>query len=207
MSQEHQPAPGEGVKFTDRRRVDPVTGAVREPPSTVSPADRPDRDLQDQEPDLLVEDQQGDLVEGDLDLAAAAVAEVTADLQRVHAEYANYRKRVERDRESIKDLAVGAALGELLPVLDDVGRARDHGDLEGAFKSVAESFESTVARVGLERYGVVGDPFDPTIHEAISHELSTEVTGPTCTTVFQPGYRYKGRVLRPAIVAVSDPES
>ena len=94
----------------------------------------------------------------------------------------------------------------MLPVLDDIGRARDHGDLEGAFKSVAESFESTVARLGLERYGVDGDPFDPTIHEAISHATSPDVQGPTCTKVFQPGYRYKGKVLRPAIVAVTDPE-
>ena len=124
----------------------------------------------------------------------------------MHAEYANYRKRVERDREAVKDLAVGAAFGDMLPVLDDIGRAREHGDLEGAFKSVAESFESTVARLGLEKYGVDGDPFDPTIHEAISHSTSPDVTGPTCTQVFQPGYRYRGRVLRPAIVAVTDPE-
>ena len=196
-----------GFSFQDKRRIDPETGEVREPAAPApGPAAQPAADAPASDVDAF--DQ---IVEG-LDVAPVEVvdpkvAELTADLQRVHAEYANYRKRVERDREATKDLAVGAALGELLPVLDDVGRARDHGDLEGAFKSVAESFESTVARVGLEKYGVVGDPFDPTIHEAISHELSAEVTGPTCTTVFQPGYRYKGRVLRPAIVAVSDPES
>ncbi len=196
-----------GFSFQDKRRIDPETGEVREPAAPApAPAAQPAADAPASDVDAF--DQ---IVEG-LDVAPVEVvdpkvAELTADLQRVHAEYANYRKRVERDREATKDLAVGAALGELLPVLDDVGRARDHGDLEGAFKSVAESFESTVARVGLEKYGVVGDPFDPTIHEAISHELSAEVTGPTCTTVFQPGYRYKGRVLRPAIVAVSDPES
>ena len=205
MSQEHQPAPGEGVKFTDRRRVDPVTGAVREPPSTVSPADRPDRDLQDQEPDLLVEDQQGDLVEGDLDLAAAAVAEVTADLQRVHAEYANYRKRVDRDRELMRDLAVGGVLAELLPVLDDVGRAREHGELDGAFKSVGDALEATVARLGLEPFGFVGDAFDPTIHEALTHTVSDDVGEPTCVAVYAPGYRFAGRVVRPARVGVADP--
>jgi len=200
-----------GFSFQDKRRIDPETGEVREP-AAPAPAPPPAPEPAAGSTDAPASDADAfdQIVEG-LDVAPVdvdpQVAELTADLQRVHAEYANYRKRVERDRESIKDLAVGAALGELLPVLDDVGRARDHGDLEGAFKSVAESFESTVARVGLERYGVVGDPFDPTIHEAISHELSTEVTGPTCTTVFQPGYRYKGRVLRPAIVAVSDPES
>ena len=134
------------------------------------------------------------------------VAELTADLQRVHAEYANYRKRVERDRETNRDLAIGSSLAELLPVLDDIGRARDHGDLEGAFKSVAEAVEAAVARQGLERFGAAGDEFDPTVHEAITHTHSPEVTVTTCISVFQPGYRYKGKVLRPAIVAVADPE-
>jgi molecular chaperone GrpE len=207
-----------GFSFQDKRRIDPETGEVREPTapapdpaaeSSAEPASDADADADADAFDRIVE---GLDVDADVSEAVVAeddqkVAELTADLQRVHAEYANYRKRVERDREATKDLAVGAALGEMLPVLDDIGRARDHGDLEGAFRSVAESFESTVARVGLEKYGVVGDPFDPTIHEAISHERSPGVTGPTCTTVFQPGYRYKGRVLRPAIVAVSDPES
>ena len=124
----------------------------------------------------------------------------------MHAEYANYRKRVERDRETNRDLAIGGSLAELIPVLDDIGRAREHGDLEGTFKSVAEALETTVGRLGLERFGVVGDAFDPTIHEAISHALSADVTGPTCVSVFQPGYRYKGRSLRAAIVAVADPE-
>jgi len=104
------------------------------------------------------------------------------------------------------EAAVGSALAELLPVLDDVSRAREHGDLEGAFKVVAESLEATVAKLGLERYGEAGDPFDPTVHEAISHAHSDEVQGPTCVQVYQPGYRHKGRVLRPAIVAVAEPD-
>jgi len=145
-------------------------------------------------------------VESDLTAVDTKVAELTADLQRVHAEYANYRKRVDRDRDVTRDHAVGSAIAELLPVLDDVNRAREHGDLEGAFKSVAEALEATVARIGLERFGEAGDPFDPTVHEAISHALTSDVTGPTCVSVFQPGYRYRGRVLRPAIVAVADPE-
>jgi molecular chaperone GrpE len=183
--------------FQDKRRIDPETGEVREQPSAApGPPDSLD------EFEEIVE---GLVVEEELVAVDNQVAELTADLQRVHAEYANYRKRVDRDRESSRDLAVGSALAELLPVLDDIGRARDHGDLEGAFKSVAESLESTVARLGLERYGAEGDEFDPTIHEAISHQHSDEVTGPTCVSVFQPGYRYKARVLRPAIVAVADP--
>jgi molecular chaperone GrpE len=196
---------GAGFSFEDKRRIDPVTGEVREQPAAPGPSAAASA-ASSAAGDGFDEIVQGLDVESDLSLVDTKVAELTADLQRVHAEYANYRKRVERDREANRDLAVGAALGELLPVLDDVKRARDHGDLEGAFKSVAESLESTVARVGLETFGVEGDAFDPTIHEAISHATSPEVTGPTCTQVFQPGYRFKGRVLRPAIVAVTDPE-
>ena len=186
-----------GFSFEDKRRVDPETFEVREQPAAPAPGPQSDDDaFAGIVEGLVVED-------ADVD---AKVAELTADLQRVHAEYANYRKRVERDRETNRDLAIGSSLAELLPVLDDIGRARDHGDLEGAFKSVAESLEATVARLGLERFATAGDPFDPTIHEAITHTLTSEVTGPTCIQVFQPGYRYKTRTLRPAIVAVADPE-
>ena len=174
------------VRVTDKRRVDPETFEVR--PQETSPADALEAEIE------------GDLADADL-----RVAELTSDLQRVHAEYANYRKRVERDRELIRATAAGGVLGELLSVLDDIDRARQHGELEGAFKSVAESLETTVARLGLERYGAEGDEFDPTIHEAISHQHSDEVTGPTCVSVFSPGYRYRGRVIRPAVVAVADP--
>jgi molecular chaperone GrpE len=190
--------------FQDERRTDPETDGVGEPQAAPPPAGG------DASGDSFAEIVEGLVIEEpdveELAAADARVAELTADLQRVHAEYANYRKRVDRDRESTRDLAVGSSLAELLPVLDDIGRAREHGDLEGAFKAVAESLESTVARLGLERFGTAGDPFDPTIHEAISHQHSPEVTGPTCVSVFQPGYRYKGRSLRPAIVAVADPE-
>jgi len=204
-----------GFSFQDKRRIDPDTNEVREPTPAPAPAGPPlgepatepmgtpaGESFEDIVEGLVIEEE----VLGVQGGSDAKVAELTADLQRVHAEYANYRKRVERDRETSRDLAIGGSLAELLPVLDDIGRAREHGDLEGAFKAVAESLESTVARLGLERFGTVGDPFDPTIHEAISHALSADVTGPTCVSVFQPGYRYKGRSLRPAIVAVADPE-
>lgn len=138
--------------------------------------------------------------------AADPIAELTADLQRLQAEYANYRKRVERDRELMRDLAVSGVLAEFLPVLDDIGRARSHNELEGAFKSVGESVESTVNRLGLKSYGEPGDAFDPEKHEAIQHETSADVTGPTCVTVFQPGYEFAGRVIRAALVSVADPE-
>jgi len=185
-----------GFSFQDKRRVDPDTFEVREQPAAPEPEGN----------DEFAEIIEGLVVEGDFDLVEDKIAELTGDLQRVHAEYANYRKRVERDRESMRDLALGSALAEFLPVLDDIGRAREHGDLEGAFKSVAEALESTVGRLGFERFGAVGDPFDPSLHEAISHTESDQVTEPTCVSVFSPGYRYAGRVLRAAIVAVEGPE-
>jgi molecular chaperone GrpE len=136
-----------------------------------------------------------------------AVAELTGDLQRLQAEFANYRKRVERDRELVREQVIAGTLSELLPVLDDIGRAREHGDLEGAFKSVGESLESTVNRLGLKAFGVDGDAFDPTRHEAISHDHSDEVDSATCAKVFQPGYEFAGRIVRPAIVSVVEPST
>jgi molecular chaperone GrpE len=134
-----------------------------------------------------------------------AVAERTADLQRVQAEYANYRKRVERDREAVREFAVGDALAALLPVLDDIGRAREHGELEGGFRQVAEALDAAVSKLGLTRFGQPGDPFDPTQHEALMHAYSDEVSQPTAVQILQPGYSYAGRVVRPARVAVAEP--
>jgi len=185
--EEHQ-----GPRVTDRRRVDPDSGEVRQ---SVDPAGAPDP--------LLEEAVEAALVEAEVGAAEEKLAELTADLQRVHAEYANYRKRVDRDRELIKSNAIGGVLAELLSVLDDVDRARQHGELDGAFKSVGESLESTVTRLGLERFGAAGEPFDPNLHEALTHEASDEVSEPTVVAVYQPGYRYSDRVLRPARVAVA----
>jgi molecular chaperone GrpE len=133
------------------------------------------------------------------------LAERTADLQRVQAEYANYRKRVERDRGAVREFAVGDALSALLPVLDDIGRAREHGELEGGFRQVAEALDAAVTKLGLTRFGQPGDPFDPTQHEALMHAYSDEVTQPTAVQILQPGYSYAGRVVRPARVAVAEP--
>ncbi len=183
----------EGPRVTDRRRVDPESGEVRQP---VTPAGEPADALLEEAVEAALVDIEVAEVEGKL-------AELTSDLQRVHAEYANYRKRVERDRELIRQTAVGGVLAELLSALDDVDRARQHGELEGAFKSVGESIEATVTRIGLERFGAVGEPFDPNVHEALTHEASDEVSEPTVVGVYQPGYRYADRVLRPARVAVA----
>jgi molecular chaperone GrpE len=135
------------------------------------------------------------------------VAALTADLQRLQAEYANYRKRVERDRALSHELAIGAVLTELLATLDDIDRAADHSELSGGFKAVADQLAAITTRFGLEKYGTEGEPFDPQIHEALLHETSADVAVPTASKILQPGYKYKERILRPARVAVTDPES
>lgn len=141
-----------------------------------------------------------------LDQARTALSERTGDLQRLQAEYQNYRRRVERDRATVKEIAVANLLAEFLPVLDDVGRARDHGELVGGFKSVAESLETVVAKLGLQQFGKEGDPFDPTIHEALMHSYAPDVTETTCVGILQPGYRIGERTVRPARVAVAEPQ-
>ncbi len=134
------------------------------------------------------------------------VAALTADLQRLQAEYANYRKRVERDRAVAHELAVASVLTELLATLDDIDRASQHGELTGGFKAVADQLASLTNRFGLEKYGTDGDAFDPQIHEALMHDTSADVAVPTASKILQPGYKYKERILRPARVAVTDPE-
>ncbi|MGW5852261.1 nucleotide exchange factor GrpE [Streptomyces sp. NPDC055254] len=141
-----------------------------------------------------------------LDQARTALSERTADLQRLQAEYQNYRRRVERDRITVKEIAVASLLTELLPTLDDVGRAREHGELVGGFKSVAESLETVAAKMGLQQFGKEGEPFDPTIHEALMHSYAPDVTETTCVAILQPGYRIGERTIRPARVAVAEPQ-
>ncbi|NGN64637.1 nucleotide exchange factor GrpE [Streptomyces sp. A7024] len=141
-----------------------------------------------------------------LDQVRTALDERTKDLQRLQAEYQNYRRRVDRDRIAVKEVAIANLLTELLPVLDDVGRARDHGELVGGFKSVAESLETVVAKMGLMQFGKEGEPFDPLIHEALMHSYSPDVTETTCVQILQPGYRIGERTIRPARVAVAEPQ-
>jgi len=194
------PAEPAGFTVNDKRRIDPTTGQVRAPQGAASAGEGP--------LDPFVEESAAaDTVEADVIAAEAAVAELTADLQRVHAEYANYRKRVDRDRELVGELATAKALAALLPILDDIGRAREHGELEGAFRSVGETLEATIAKLGLETYGAEGEEFDPTQHEALTHSADEAGDGPTVTVVtavYQPGYRFGERIVRPARVAVAD---
>lgn len=145
----------------------------------------------------------------DAELADArkAVAELTGDLQRLQAEYLNYKRRVDRDRELVRQNATYAAVTPLLEVLDTIDRAREHGELEGGFKAVAEQLERVVAGLGLVRFGAPGDEFDPLLHEALSHAgTSAEVSTVTCQHIVKAGYKIGDRVVRAAQVVVVDPE-
>ncbi|MGD9530898.1 nucleotide exchange factor GrpE [Pseudonocardia sp.] len=190
----------ERVVVRDRRRIDPVTGEVRTPageqPAGAAPGHAPQEAPPDQTDARVAE-------------LAAQVEERTADLQRVSAEYANYRRRVDRDREVVLAAARAQFVGEMFTVLDDLDRAEAHGDLTGPFKSVADKIVAVVGKLGLESYGDVGELFDPALHEAVQHEESA-VTGPSTpvvtvvSTVLRRGYRMADRVLRPAMVVVAD---
>ncbi|NMM22111.1 MAG: nucleotide exchange factor GrpE [Phycicoccus sp.] len=196
-SQESEPT---GPKVTDKRRLDPKTGAVRSK-AHAAPDPSPVTDVPDD-----VSSVEGDEIHPDTTLAE----DLTRDLQRLQAEYVNYKKRVDRDRELHHHVAVGSVVEALLPVLDDVHLARQHGDLEGGpFAAIADKLEATLAKFGVERFGQPGDAFDPTVHEALMHieaELAagTEVT--TVVQVLQPGYKMGERLVRAARVAVADPK-
>ena len=144
----------------------------------------------------------------DLDPLAAAqqeAAERTADLQRLQAEFLNYKRRVERDRDLVRENAVFAVLTPMLEVLDNLDRAREAGELEGGFKGVAEQLERIVAGLGLTRFGEPGDPFDPNLHEALAHQGTEDVAVPTAKFIAKAGYRIGDRVVRAAQVIVVDP--
>jgi molecular chaperone GrpE len=140
--------------------------------------------------------------------AQADVASLTGDLQRLQAEYLNYKRRVDRDRELVKENATYAALAPITEVMDTIDRAREHGEVEGGFKAVAEQLERILAGVGLVKFGEPGDPFDPAFHEALSHiGEDPEVTVTTCKVIAKAGYRIGDRVVRAAQVLVVDPAS
>ena len=136
---------------------------------------------------------------------AAQLAERTADLQRLQAEYANYRKRVDRDRAAVQEQAIVKTLTGLIPVLDAINQAREHGELSGGFEKVADSLLAALGRLGLVTYGEKGDPFDPNIHEALTYTDSPDVAEDTCVEIIFPGYKVGDRILRPAKVAVAAP--
>jgi molecular chaperone GrpE len=214
---------GNGPVIRDHRRIDPVTGqpkrgkhAASQPAGTSGASrpggpgsarhgkgDGPDPDAAvTPEPEVTETEKAEVLATTEL---RTQLSERTADLQRLQAEYANYRKRVDRDRATVREAAVAVALTELLPVLDAIGQARELGELSGGFKSVADSLQAAVGKMGLVSYGQRGDAFDPKIHEALTHSYSPDVAEDTCVEVFQPGYKVGERILRPARVAVAEP--
>ncbi len=183
--------PREGPVIRDKRRVDPETGEMRERQEAAASASPPSPGG-------------GGAVQSS---AEVELAERTADLQRLQAEYLNYKRRVDRERENARKSAVASTLAALLPVLDDIARAREHEELSGGFKAVADSFERTTASLGLKPFGEVGDAFDPRIHEALMHSYSDDVDGPVCQAILQVGYQIDDRIVRPARVAVAEPSS
>ncbi len=146
------------------------------------------------------------------DAVAEAIAEVdpvavlTSDLQRLQADFQNYRKRVDKERIESAEVVTGIVLSQLLGALDDIDRAQEHGELTGGFKAVADQLTNTTVKLGLTKFVDTGVAFDPHIHEALMHETSSEVTETQVTKVLRPGYKFKERVLRPAQVIVTDPE-
>ena len=190
---EHQ-----GPVVRDKRRIDPETGQLRNPaPGGGSTPDLSSPGV----PDAAVA---ADNSDSELASDAQLAAERLADLQRVQAEYANYRRRVERDRDVARDQAVGSVLESLLPVLDDLHLARQHGDLDGGpFAAIADKLEAVLARFGLERFGAVGEPFDPSVHEAIQQLESVDHPAGVIMAEVQPGYSLGDRLIRAAMVVVS----
>ncbi len=190
------------VTVRDRRKIDPESGALRSPvpeegrEAPVSPAG-PAADENAAGP----EEQSG------LEVARQEAADRLADLQRLQAEYANYRKRVERERERAAEGGKAGLASELLTVLDDIERAAEHGDLTGPFKAVGDKLVGVLTGSGVEAFGEENDAFDPNVHEAVQHATSPEVSAPTVTAVLRRGYRIGDRVLRNALVVVTDHEA
>ena len=195
-----------GPVIRDNRRIDPETGEVRGAAAGQSEkAEESEAAAGTEEAGGVEIPDTPEQVVSEAINADERVVELTNDIKRVQAEYSNYRKRVERDRVAVREVATAQVLGELLHVLDDIGRARDHDELTGGFKAVSEALENAVAKLGLERFAEQGDAFDPNIHEALTLIPVPDITVQTVMEVFQPGYRMGERILRPARVVVGDP--
>jgi len=188
----------DGPVIRDKRRIDPDTYEVRRAPAAPGPSEAASAG------GAPVVDGQA-VPSEELAKAQTALAERTADLQRLQAEYVNYKRRVDRDRDVSRAAGVEGVLRDLLSVLDDVGSARLHEELSPGFKAVADELERVAGKYGLESFGEKGDPFNPHIHEALLHAHADGISGPTCVEILQPGYRIKDKVIRPARVAVAEP--
>ncbi len=176
----------EPVTVTDKRRIDPDTGELREQPSGSAPNGPAPGEFAGESPE-----------------EAGKAAELLSDLQRVQADFANYRKRALRDQQLTAERAKASVMTQLLPVLDDLDRARSHGDLEaGPLKSVADKLATVLEGLGLSAFGDEGDDFDPELHEAVQHE--GDGTHPVLGTVMRRGYKVGDQVVRHALVGVVD---
>jgi molecular chaperone GrpE len=222
--QDRDPDVPTGPVIRDKRRLDPETGQVRQPAEPTGAAQQPvggERDTTDGEQALggaAGDAESGAPVAGPPESAAESeehpdtrlAADRLEDLRRLQAEYVNYKRRVDRDRVRDREAGVTMVLEGLLPVLDDLHMAKEHGELpEGPLLSIADKLEATLGRFGVERVGAVGETFDPTVHEAMMHlpeaDLPEGATETTIVQVMQPGFKVGDRVVRAARVAVADP--
>jgi molecular chaperone GrpE len=190
----------ERVVVNDKRRIDPTTGTLRDPTSPFPAGAAPGDPAGASQPISATM-----TPSAEVQAAQQEAAERLADLQRVTAEYANYRKRTDRDRDVIVANAKAMVLTEMLTVLDDIDRAEKHGDLTGSFKAVADRLTATLKRLGLNQFGTRGDEFDPARHEAVQFTTSPDVTVQTVDAVFRHGYLLGDRLVRAAMVAVAGP--
>jgi len=201
---EEQRSEDKPFHFTDKRKVDPSTAQSR-PAGEAAGAGEADAAADplaglDFEPSGEAE------VDAAVLAAQAEAAQHLESLQRERASFTNYRNRALRDQEAARAKGVEDVLTALLPVLDDIDRARQHGELTGPFAAIADKLDTSLERFGVERYGAVGEEFDPTVHEALMHQTDPEATAATVNLVIEPGYRIGERVVRAARVSVVGPE-
>lgn len=197
-----RPEEQERVVIRDKRRVNDESGAPRTPSAEPADEQQPTTEAPGGTAGVPTEEQLAEI-----DRLTTELAERTTDLQRVNAEYANYRKRTDREREEIVPIAQAALLSKLLPVLDDIDRADEHNDLTGGFKTVADSLRKVLTDAGLEEFAAEGDDFDPQIHQAVAQQPSPHVDNEQIASVMRKGYRVGERVIREAMVAVAIPAS
>jgi len=203
--------PGQGpedkpFQFTDKRKVDPETGGPRESADAGSAGDDSASSVTDPLAGLDFEPSDEAEVDAAVLAAKAEAAEHLDALQRERASFTNYRNRSLRDQEAARTKGIEDVLTALLPVLDDIDRARQHGELTGPFAAIADKLDASLEKFGIERYGAVGDEFDPTVHEALMHQPDPEATATTVNLVIEPGYRIGERVVRAARVSVVGPQ-
>jgi molecular chaperone GrpE len=203
-----EPEEGSGAtpfQFTDKRKVDPTSGTPRVPEEEAADAAGTPQGGQTGDP-LEALDFEPSAETAELEKAKADAAERLDALQRERAAFTNYRNRALRDQEAARTQGTQDVLAALLPVLDDIERAKQHAELSGPMAAIAEKIDATLARFGIERFGAVGEEFDPTVHEALMHRADAEATATTVELVVEPGYRIGEKIVRAARVGVVGPE-